>query len=397
VFVTGPVVTAGKPPTDEFFIPAQRGPQENGFGTGFVIHESGYLVTNAHGVERLIEPHVVLSAGRQFPAEVIALEHGQDLALLKIEPDRPLKPVRPGRSGDVMVGEPVIIIANPHGLLRTCTVGVVSAVGRTNLFRDVPDLMLRDLIQSDAGVNPGSSGGPWFNVVGEVMGITASMRKGSENIGFAISATSLRDVLPRLLDVERTAGLVTGMTIAPDGPCLVLALEPNQPAASGGIQGGDLIVRLGERPTPTSFDYHLALIGRKPGETLRVGVSRDGKGMRGSITLGRRPKPDGAALLRKMLGLTAVPLTPEKARAMGLRVPRGLLVTAVDPKLYEKHPQKPQPGDVLAQIDRIRPRDLDHVGLLLEKTIPGQRLPIVLLRRQDNLSVRIDMNPLLPP
>ena len=397
VFVTGPVVKPGKPTVEEFFRPAGRGPQENGVGTGVVVHESGYVVANAHGVERLVQPRVSLAPERSFLAEVVAVEHQQDLALLKIAPDRPLTPVRLARSGDVMVGETVVVIANPHGLLRTCTVGVVSAVGRSSTVDDVPGLTLFDLIQSDAGVNPGSSGGPWLNVAGEVMGITSSMKRGSENIAFAISAASLRSTLPRMLDVERRFGLVTGMTIAPDGPCRVVSLQPKFPAAEAGLREGDVIEKLGDRPTPTSLDYHLALVDRKPGEAVRVEVLREGGRKGGTITLGQRPKPDGAALLRKLLGLTAGPLSAEEARAMGLRVPQGVLITAVDPARYEKLPVKPQPGDVLARIGRIRPRDLDHVGLLLEKVMPGQPVAIVLLRKQDELNTRIDANIVVPP
>jgi serine protease Do len=397
VFVTGPVVKPGKPTVEEFFRPAAGAREESGVGTGIIIHESGYVVANAHGVERLIQPHVALAGKGSLVAEVVAVEHQQDLALLKIAPDRPLTPVRLARSGDVMVGETVIVIANPHGLLRTCTVGVVSAVGRSSTVDDIPGLTLFDLIQSDAAINPGSSGGPWLNVAGEVMGITSSMKRGSENIAFAVSAASLRSALVRMLDVERRFGLVTGMTIAPDGPCRVVALEPKLPAAEAGVREGDVIEKLGDRPTPTSLDYHLALVDRKPGEALRVEVLREGRRKRGTITLGQRPKPDGAALLRKLLGLTAGPLSAEEAKAMGLRLPQGVLVMAVDTARYEKLPVKPQPGDVLARIGRMRPRDLDHVGLLLEKVIGGQPVAIVLLRKQDNLNTRIDANIVVPP
>lgn len=396
VFVTGPMVKGDKPQPTEFFSPATKGPQENGVGTGFVVHESGYVVANAHAAEKLIFPVVALSDGKRYPAELVASYHNFDLALLKISAPRPLKAVRLARSGDLMVGETVIVIANPHGLLYTCTTGVVSAAARNVHLADVPGVTLLNLIQSDAGINPGSSGGPWFNVVGEVLGFTTSMRKDAENIAFAIPVAALRRFLPEMLDAERRYGLVTGLEVAPDGPCRVTAVEPNSPAAKAGVRAGDMIARLGDRPTPTSLDFHLALIGRKPEETLAIQLARDGKAEEASLVLGRRPKPDGAALLKKTLGLEAAALDPPKAQAMGLRVARGLVVTSVEMKFYENLQHRPQPGDVLARIGWIRPRDLDHAGLLLERVQPNQSLSLVFLRREANVGTRIDMNYVVP-
>ncbi|MGQ9576200.1 MAG: S1C family serine protease [Thermoguttaceae bacterium] len=392
VFVTGPVVKGDTPQAAEFFIAPASGPHESGVGTGFVLHESGYIVANAHAVEKLIFPLVVLSDGKRYPAELVASFRSYDLALLKINAGRPLKAVRLARSDDLMIGETVIVIANPHGLLYTCTTGVVSAVGRTTHLADVPGVTLQNLIQSDAAINPGSSGGPWFNVLGEVIGSTASMRKDAENIAFANSVATLRKLLPDMLDVGRRYGLMTGLEVAVDGPCQVTAVEPDSPAAKAGLRVHDVITKLGERPTPTSADFHLALVGRKPDETLTVEFLRDARLEKTSLVLGRRPKPDPAALLKKRLGLEAVPLDPQKAKAMGLRVPLGLVITAVDPRPYEKLEHRPRPGDVLARIGAIRPRDLDHAGLLLDKAPANQPIPLVFLRREGNVGTRIDIN-----
>jgi len=395
VYVTGPVVPAGESKLGEFFnLPGKK--LEASVGTGFVVHESGYIVTNAHAADRVISPEVVLSDGKKCPAELVASIRNEDLALLKIDAGRPLAAVRLARSGDLMIGETVIVIANPYGLMSTCTTGVVSALARQTSLLDVEGVTLHDMIQTDAAINPGSSGGPWFNVLGEVIGLTASMKRGSQNIGFAVSAASLRKRVPEMLDVQRRYGLVTGLSLAPDSPCRVAEVLPDSPAARAGIQADDLVVKLADNPVPTVLDFHLALIGRKPGQTLAVEMLRRQQPVTLSLTLEARPKPDGAALLEEKLGLTAAPLDHEKVEAMGLRVARGVVVTAVDPDRYQRVEHPPAVGDVLARINHIRPRDFDHLGLILEKIEPGQQVPVVLLRRQNDTSTRIDMNYVVP-
>jgi serine protease Do len=396
VFVTGPIHKGDQPAATEFFNPATKGPQESGVGSGFIIHPSGYIVANAHAVEKLIFPVVILSDRKQYPAELLASYHNLDLALLKIDAGRPLKAVRLARSGDLMIGETVIVIANPHALLHTCTTGVLSAVGRNVHLADVPGVTLQDLIQSDAGINPGSSGGPWFNAVGEVIGLTTSMRKDAENIAFANPVSTLRRMLPEMLDAQRRYGLVTGLGVAADGPCRVTAVEPDSPAAKAALQVGDTITQIGDTPIPTVVDFHLALVGRKPEEILLIRLQRDGKPQTASLVLGRRPKPDAAALFQKKLGLEVAPLEPQKAKEMGLRVARGLVVKTVELKLYEKLEHRPRAGDVLARIGWIRPRDLDHAGLLLEKIPPSQTVSLVFLRRAGNVGTRIDVNLVVP-
>ena len=396
VRVTGPTVEGEGRSLEEFFDLPGKGAPENRIGGGFVLHESGYVLTNAHAAERVIFNRVVLSNGKRYPAELVASIRDEDLALLKIEPDQPLKAVRLAGSGDLLIGETVIVIAHPHGLTNTCTAGIVSAVGRGTNLSDIQGVKLNDLIQSDAGINPGSSGGPWFNCLGEVIGVTASKKSDAENVGFAISAATLRKVLPGMLDVHRRYGLVTGLKLPADGPSKVTEVEPDSPAATAGIRAGDVLVKLADKPIPTVVDFHLALVGRKPDEILAVELLRQEKPVALSLRLGQRPKPDPAALLTEKFGLTAAPLDAETTKAMLLRLPRGVLITEVDPKFYKKVDHRPAPGDVLGRINQIRPRDLEHLALLLEKLEPDQRVPIVFLRHKDGVATRIDMNIALP-
>lgn len=396
VFVTGPIVKGENSTLAEFFTIGESKLKESSVGTGFVIHESGYVVTNAHGVEKSLVHVVFLADGKPIAAELVAVLHEQDLALLKVSPNRPLKPVRLAKSGDLMIGETVIVIANPHGLRYTCTTGVLSAIGRATHLADVPGVTLQNMIQSDAGINPGSSGGPWFNVAGEVMGMTASMKKDAENIAFAVSATTLRKMLPAMLDVERRYRIATGLEVTPDGVCAVKSVEPSSPAAKAGLRPGDVITSFGGRATPTSLDWHLALVGRKAGELLPVEINREGKPQRTTLTLGPRSQPDPKALLQQKLGIEVAPLEVAKAKALGLRVPRGLIVTRVDPLVYEKVQHPPQPGDILARIGLIRPRGPEQAADLVETLQRGQAIDMVFLRRQETRATRIDVHLVVP-
>ena len=396
VFVTGPVAAPGTPPLDEFFDLAKK-KRDTSVGGGFVIHPSGYVLANAHGTATVLDHKVALSNAKLYPAELVALASEVDLALLKIDAGRPLHAVRLAPAGDLMVGETVVTIGHPHGLRFSCTTGVLSATGRSTNLVDRNGRRLQNLIQCDAGINPGSSGGPWLNILGEVIGITASMKKNAENIAFAVPAATIRRQVPRMLDVERRYGFTTGLAVAAIGPPRVTAVDADSAAAKAGIEVGDLVMKLGDEPVPSAMEYHLALVGRAPGEALPIELTRQGEQIEASIELGERPAPDTAGLLLQKLGLTADPLSDETAKQMLLKSARGVLITDVDAKRYESVEHQPAVGDVLAQIDKIRPRDSRHLGLLLEKLKPGQKVSIVLLRRRGDDATRIDISVTLPP
>jgi membrane-associated protease RseP (regulator of RpoE activity) len=222
------------------------------------------------------------------------------------------------------------------------------------------------------------------------------MKRDSQNIGFAVSVASLRRVLPEMLNVERRYGIATGLTLPADGPCRAAGVEPDSPAARADMRAGDVIVKLGARPVPTVADFHMALIGRRAGETLPVEFLRGQQTLAASLAPDRRPKPDGAALLRKKLGLVAAPLAEDEVKSKSLRSPRALAITAVEPGYYASVEHPPEPGDVLARIRKIRPRDLDHAGLILDDLEPGQRVPMVVLRHRDGKATRIDVGFVVP-
>ena len=267
---------------------------------------------------------VALSNAKLYPAELVALASEVDLALLKIDAGRPLHAVRMAPAGDLMVGETVVTIGHPHGLRFSCTTGVLSATGRSTNLVDRNGRRLQNLIQCDAGINPGSSGGPWLNILGEVIGITASMKKNAENIAFAVPAATIRRQVPRMLDVERRYGFTTGLTVAATGPPRVTAVDAGSAAAKAGIEVGDLVTKLGDEPIPSVMEYHLALVGRAPGEALPIELTRQGEQIEASIELGERPAPPiQRGLLLQKLGLTGRSLERRDRQADAAQVGPG--------------------------------------------------------------------------
>jgi len=176
-----------------------RGPQVEQqvrvLGSGFVVHEDGYIVTNAHVVADVSQLKVVFNDGREFQAQIVSEDTSKDLAVLSLKNVTDLPFIELGRSSDLMIGETVVCIGNPLGYASTVTSGVVSAVGRDLQVSE--GFWMRGLIQTDASINPGNSGGPLLNINGELIGINTAIRADAQNIGFAIPVDTLVQNLSR--------------------------------------------------------------------------------------------------------------------------------------------------------------------------------------------------------
>ena len=351
-------------------------------GSGFVIHKAGYIVTNAHVVARTAERKVIFADKREYEAQIVALDEQRDLAVLKIEAEHELVPLRLGTSADLMVGETTIAIGNPMGLQNTVTTGVVSALDRLIQVND--STRFEGLIQTDASINPGNSGGPLLNVLGELIGVNTAIRGDAQNIGFAVPVDQLRRVLPDLLDVERRYGFITGMRLSVDNRCRVLRVDGESPADRAGVEVGDRLVRMNGRSITCAIEYHIALIGLKGGNQVALRLQRDGKTLDVTLTLDERPRPDGAKLLRERFGIGAVALTADMARQRRLdpRV-KGLLVTAVDPG-SPAAAARFQRGDIIPSLGRYAVTNLEDAGELLDAVEAGQRIAMVVLRIERN-------------
>jgi serine protease Do len=396
VHVTGPHVQKDTPSTFEFFAPPDAPALPQLVGAGFIIHPDGYMLTTAHGVLNLVSPRIILKGGERLPAEVLAVDPRFDVALLKIESADPLPTIPLAKSGDVLVGETIVAIGSPHGFQQTCSKGIVSALGRTTNPSGLPGVTLRDLIQGDAPINPGNSGGPWLNVLGQVIGMTTTRKDDAENIAFAVPSSSLHRVLGELLAAQRHPAFGLGMQFSNDGASTVADVLTESPAALAGLQVGDVIRTLGETPVGSSGLFYLTLIDKQAGDLVRVEFLRGDTPMVAEIILPELAAVDAKASIRKRLAIDVAPLSDEQTRAMHLRVQRGVTVESVFSGPFDKLEHSPAPGDVIARVGYIRPRDADHLARLLDRQPRDKPVPLVFLRHRNNKSTRIDVKAILP-
>jgi serine protease Do len=262
-------------------------------GTGVVVDGRGYVVTNNHvvtGAERIT---ILTSDGSEHPAKLSTEDALHDLAILTIPGVRRLPELAFAPSSDLMVGETVIAVGHPYGYTNTVSTGIVSALGREITMPSGETLT--NLIQTDASINPGNSGGPLFNINGELVGINVAIREGARGIAFALPAEEVQRALAKHLSAAKVAhvahGLVCGERVLEEGQVrqqvVVEQVTERSPAARAGLQAGDTIVRVGDRPVNNRFDVERSLWGLRAGDTVDASVMRDGQPMRIALTLGR--------------------------------------------------------------------------------------------------------------
>jgi serine protease Do len=276
------------------FRPSPVQPQRvNGMGTGIVLDPRGYIVTNYHVVDDVQSLRVHLADGTRCPARVLAADKESDLAVIKIDPPRPLPVANLGTANDLMLAETVIAIGNAYGYEHTVTVGTVSAMKRDVTLNK--EVSYKSLIQTQAPINPGNSGGPLFNKLGEVVGVNVAIRAGAQNIAFAIPVDARIAKAADMLSVRKRLGLRHGLTVADhsardadDAPLRrwvsVERVEPGSPAAEAELKPGDVLEKVGDVAVLTSIDLERALFER-PVKGVPVRVRRPAEGSSASETV----------------------------------------------------------------------------------------------------------------
>ncbi|MDO8475533.1 MAG: Do family serine endopeptidase, partial [Candidatus Rokubacteria bacterium] len=314
-------------------------------GSGFIINQNGYIVTNNHVVEGATQVQVKLSDGRELPAKVVGRDSKTDIALLKVEANG-LNVIPLGDSSASQVGEPVMAIGNPFGLEQTVTTGIVSATGRA-----IGTGPYDDFIQTDASINPGNSGGPLINARGQAIGINTaifSQSGGSVGIGFAIPMTLAKSVVSQLADSGKVTRGWLGVGIQPVTPdlaksfgraettgVLVSSVSEGSPAERAGLKSGDIITEYDGRKVERASDLPRAVAGTPVGREVRLSVIRDGKPVTLSARIEaldakERGQADGGEKAKPALGLAVQPLTPGLAQQLGVRATQGLVVQRVE-------------------------------------------------------------------
>ncbi len=370
--------------------PGQESPQTReagSLGSGFIISPDGYVVTNNHliqganGTGTVDTITITLSDRREFPARVIGRDSTSDLALLKIEGSN-LPYVNFGDSTRARVGDWVVAIGNPYGLGGTVTAGIISALHRGITGQGAYDRY----IQTDASINMGNSGGPMFDMAGNVIGINSALISptgASVGIGLAIPAEAAKPVIDLLRRGQRPSRGYLGVGLQPleesiaeslglpkDRGELVRSVVPGEPAARAGVQQGDVIVRVNGREVTPEETVSYIIANTSVGTRVPVEIIRDGRRQTLQVQVGQRPTEEelarqggggdeGQALGEETpvapgtaLGLSLQPLNPQIVRALNLPADvRGVVVTSIDPgsDAAEKGMRR---GDVIVSVNR---------------------------------------------
>jgi serine protease Do len=347
----------GRDPFDEFFgrffgrqfdryhrRPRSSRPIKS-LGSGFIISNDGYILTNNHVVEDADDIKVTLSDKKTYEAKLIGRDEKTDLAVLKIDVDHDLPFVQLGDSSKLEVGDWVIAIGNPFGLARTVTAGIVSAKGRV-----IGSGPYDDYIQTDASINPGNSGGPLFNLDGEVIGINTAIVASGQGIGFAIPINMAKDLLPQLKQGKVSRGrlgihiqevtdeLAASFGMKETRGALVSDVIDDSPAARAGLKPGDIILAVDGRKIKEMRSLPRIIAAKKPGTRVKLEILRNGKTKTISVVLDDLEAdsgsveygPGGSGKLEK-LGLTVRQLTPELAQRLRLNLDEGVVISQIDP------------------------------------------------------------------
>ena len=359
-----------------------------GFGTGFIIHPSGYVVTNHHVVERAKAIVATLSDQRQLDARLIGMDESTDLAVLKLESPAPF-PVIPLASDDsVEIGDWTIAIGNPFGLNSSMTVGILSSKGRREINDDRRKRIYDYFLQTDAAINPGNSGGPLINLRGEVIGINTAIKTDAQNIGFAVPIEMIKAIIPQLVKNGRvtrgwigiridavTAETAYAVGLSKPTGTLVTGLDATSPAAEAGLQSQDVILEYDHHAVQSAGELAWWVANTPAGKTVPLKVLRKGRHLAFLVTAGTKeptsPEPT-------VLGMTLEPVDAELARQLKWSDPHGMVITRITPGSQAAGAGL-LPGDVLVTLEDVPIAQISELQAALN--VPHRKVAKFQVRR----------------
>ena len=318
--------------------------KQRGLGTGIIVRQDGYIVTNNHVIRGANRIQVSLSDQKEYQATIVGRDVETDLAVLKIDADG-LQPANWGSSDDLSVGEWVVAIGSPFGLDQTVTAGIVSALGR-----QVGLASYENFIQTDAAINPGNSGGPLVNLKGELVGINTAIKSRTgvySGIGFAIPSSLARKVIGQIIENGGVSRGFLGVLIQDlntelaesfgyqemDG-VLVSEITPDGPAAKAGLQAGDIISELNGQKVRSADQIRNEVADMRPGSELELKLFRNGQWLQKIVTLEERQLEKmltvGNGLAQEKLGIRVETLSDRYREQLGIQIESGVIVTQVN-------------------------------------------------------------------
>jgi serine protease Do len=392
-------------PFSEFFrrfqIPIPRGdePPAHGLGSGFIVSSDGLILTNAHVVRDGTEVIVRLTDKREFKAKVVGADPQTDVAVLKIDAAN-LPTVKIGDPNAVRVGEWVVAIGSPYGFDNTVTAGIVSAKSRT-----LPDGTYVPFIQTDVAVNPGNSGGPLFNLKGEVIGINSqiySRTGGYQGLSFAIPidvAAKVQNQLVRYGKVTRgrigvaiqnlNQALAESFGLKKTAGALVASVEKDSPAAKAGIEPGDVILKIDGREIQDTVDLSRYVADLKPGSTAKVQVWRKGASRELTVMIGEMKPQTVASAARGAenqgrLGVAVRALTPDEQKQAGTA--GGVLVENVSGAAARAGLR---PGDIILAFNNTPVKSAEELRGMVAKS--GKHVALLVQREDAKVYIPVDL------
>ncbi len=381
----------------ERFFGEQPQRQRRSLGSGVIVDKRGYILTNNHVIEQADQIEVRFSDKRKFVATVVGKDPKTDLAVIKIDGPGDLPVAKLGDSSKIRIGEWAIAIGSPFGLDQTVTVGVISAVGRS----DVGITTYEDFIQTDASINPGNSGGPLVNLNGEVIGINTAIVATGQGIGFAIPIAMAREIKDRLIAQgkvvrgwlgvgiqELTDELASQFGVKPEDGVLVGNVMKDSPAERGGLKTGDIVQEFNGTKISNVRQLQREVAQSPVGSQARMKVLREKQPVLVTIVLGEQPAElvagagTPSAEPAERFGLTVQDLTPELREQLKLDGVDGVVVSSVD----DAGPAAQagiRPGDVITEVNRESVKSTRDFTRSLGQMRPGANL-LLLVRRDGN-------------
>ncbi len=354
--------------------------QVNGMGTGVVIDERGYVITNYHVIEGVSRIRVTLADKQTVTGQLVAHDPETDLALIRIKVSGNLPVIKIGTSSDLMPAEPVAAVGNAYGYEHSVTQGIISELNRTVQVSD--EQTYYNLIQTDAPINPGNSGGPLLNIDGDMIGLNVAVRVGAQGIGFAIPVDDVMAVAARLMSAERLGKIshgVVGKTEYRDNAFrfVVDSVSPNGPGDNAGLQAGDEITAVGEMKIARALDFERALLGKSAGDEVTLMARRNGDPVAINLVL----RSAGTSQVSKedrfwdVLGMRLSPIPQSTFQHINTRYRGGLKVTAVRPG-GPADQKAISPGDILVGMHLWETISLDNVSYILNRPDFEQFQPV---------------------
>ncbi len=389
---------------DEFFKRFKKGPKDHGggfrmqgMGSGVIVSEDGYILTNAHVVKDADEIKVSLSDKRTFTAKVIGVDPESDIAVVKIDA-KGLPIAKLGDSSKLKPGAIVFAIGNPFGLNRTVTRGIISATGRHN----VGIIDYEDFIQTDAAINPGNSGGPLVNISSEVIGINtaiATRSGGYQGVGFAIPSSSAKLIMDELIKTGKVRRGLIGVNIqdvsqalaksygrSDSEGALVSQVVEGSPAEKAGIKNGDIILKFNGQSISGAANLKNLVGVEKPGQEATLTIWRDKKTIEVKITIGERNQKTAASGspiqsgdTSNELGVDVEKLPASVAEQMGIKDGLGLRIKEMDPDGAASR-MGLRTGDVILEIDGKTINDLSEFNKAVKEAKKNKVIRLQLQR-----------------